>query len=225
MIQLLDTGKNSAAANMAMDAKLLNELKNEPVLHLYDWAEKSATVGYFIDPAKYLRTDLIDVAKRPTGGGVTFHIWDLAFSFLMPSSHPKCSENTLENYQFVNGAVLEALKELFHLTPQMIAEDAVSRGLDCGNFCMARPTKYDVVYQGMKLAGAAQRRKKQGYLHQGTISLAAPDRAFLEAVLKVDVMDAMEEYTFAPVKDIGLLPEARIEVQKKLAVKLREALA
>ena len=45
---------------------------------------------------------------------------------------------------------------------------------------MAKPTQYDIVYKGKKIAGAAQRKKTQGYLHQGTISLAAPQIDLLQ---------------------------------------------
>ena len=59
-----------------------------PLLHLYQWDGPSATYGYFIDPSKYLdlnklRQHHVALARRPTGGGIVFHIWDLAFSFLI----------------------------------------------------------------------------------------------------------------------------------------------
>ena len=123
-----------------------------------------------------------------------FHIWDLAFSFLMPSKHPAFSSNTLENYRFVNEVVLDIVKEKFSLTDsvELIAANAPSQTLECTHFCMARPTQYDVIYQGMKIAGAAQRRKKEGYLHQGTISLAAPDQELLHTSLLQLIFDVVQ---------------------------------
>ncbi len=116
----LDTGRSSAASNMSIDADLLKKLKAEdpPLLRLYDWQENSATYGYFIDPFKYIEEKSVDkyqldLAKRPTGGGIVFHLCDLSFSLLMPASHPKFSFNTLENYAFVNAVVLEALQLFF----------------------------------------------------------------------------------------------------------------
>jgi lipoate-protein ligase A len=36
---------------------------------------------------------------------------------------------------------------------------------------MAKPTKYDVMVGGKKVGGAAQRKTRHGFLHQGSISL------------------------------------------------------
>lgn len=241
MLQVLDTGINSAEDNMRFDEKLLDALKT-PTLHLYQWARPSATYGYFIRPEKHLdlkKAQLrhLDLARRPTGGGIVFHIWDLAFSFLLPSSHPAFSLSTLENYKFVNNAVLEVMRSFFSLREPvelyraggMIAQNAPSLSPDCQHFCMAKPTQYDVVHKGMKIAGAAQRKRKQGYLHQGTISLAYPHIDLLNDVLlsKKDVLEAMKSYTFAPLGRLwepSQLQKTRRELQKLLADKLKLAL-
>ncbi len=51
-------------------------------------------------------------------------------------------------------------------------------------FCMEKPTKYDVVSGGKKIVGAAQRKTKDGFLHQGTISLVLPEKEILTTLLK-----------------------------------------
>ncbi len=233
MIEILDTGISSAKDNMRLDEKLLESLdpQGKPILHLYDWALPSATYGYFIQPEKHLdlkKSELyhLDLARRPTGGGIVFHIWDLAFSFLMPSAHPRFSTGTLENYRFVNGVVLEVVRDYFSLTPELIRKEALSLSPDCQNFCMAKPTQYDVVYQGKKIAGAAQRRRRQGYLHQGTISLAYPKIELLRDVLlsEREVLDAMAFFSFAPIQDAQQLKKTRKELEKLLADKLNNAL-
>lgn len=239
VLTILDTGISSAKENMECDEELLRELDptGPPVLHLYQWERPAATYGYFIAPEKHLDLEKakhysLDLARRPTGGGIVFHIWDLAFSFLMPCKHPAFSLNTLENYQFVNRAVLEVVTQFLSLkdSPEILAESAKAKTDACQHFCMAKPTQYDVVHQGRKIAGAAQRRRKQGYLHQGTISLAFPQIELLKEVLrsKRGVLEAMLIYTFAPLGRIwepNTLREAREEIQKLLAQKLMEKLA
>lgn len=227
MLKVVNTGIGAADYNMRFDEKLLEELdsKGEPILHLYDWEGLSATYGYFIRPEKHL--DLakaekwgVSLARRSTGGGIVFHIWDLAFSFLMPAEHKFFSLNTLENYQFVNRAVLEVMKEFLGLREEveLIAQEGEG---NVRHFCMAKPTVYDVVYQGRKIAGAAQRKRKQGYLHQGTISLVSPQIDLLEELLleKEEVVEAMKAYTFVGVQREELAG-ARREIQKRLAENL-----
>jgi lipoate---protein ligase len=238
MVQVLDTGIASAQANMDLDADLLETLnpKGEPILHFYEWDRPSATHGHFADPGRHLDLEKakargLGLGKRPTGGGIVFHIWDFAFSFLMPSSHPAFSLSTLENYRFVNDAVLKAVGRLFPVPEAvLIPEDFASASPDCRNFCMAKPTVYDVVSLGKKIAGAAQRKKSQGYLHQGTISLAAPALDFLEEVLlsKQAVLEAMAATTFAPLGagwNPSRLKEARGEVQEHLTRELLSKLS
>ena len=236
-MKVLDTKTSSASENMLKDAALLDELdpKGAPWLHFYRWEGLSATYGYFIQPERWFHLDKVSshgvsLARRPTGGGIVFHIWDFAFSFLMPSGHPAFSMSTLENYRFVNETVLSAVKDLFDLQSplQLISQDAPADAWDCTHFCMALPTQYDVVYQGMKIAGAAQRRRKQGYLHQGTISLAFPDLELLqEILLSREVIQAMSSYTFAPLGKkcpTSLLEEARRSLQERLEQKFMEKL-
>jgi lipoate-protein ligase A len=211
---------------MSTDANLLSTLEM-PTLHFYDWQKPSATYGHFIDLREHFDVSKIvsfgvSLARRPTGGGIVFHIWDLAFSFLLPVDHPAFSENTLENYRFVNEVVLEVVQEYLSLNNlSLISGPAAALGPNCNHFCMARPTIYDVVHNGLKIAGAAQRRTKKGYLHQGTISLAAPDLELLREVLlsNTEISAAMTAYSFAPLGQNpapSVLKQARIDLQELL---------
>ncbi len=192
--RLLDTGLGSAEENMALDVKLLEDLATTPsdhaVLHLYDWEGMCATYGYFIDPDTLLCRQAVakrglQLARRPTGGGIIFHVADLAFSVLVPAGHPGYSVNTLDNYAYINALVVRVVKsfsgenaDLFLLPAEPVPLDAHAR-----HFCMAKPTKYDVMLSGRKVGGGAQRRTRHGFLHQGTISLALPDEQLLQEVL------------------------------------------
>lgn len=183
-MKIIDTGCESAAVNMNIDAALLKDLAKEPepILRLYDWKNPAATYGYFLDPHVHLRKDAnIDLARRPTGGGIIFHLTDFAFSLLIPADHPHFSVNTLDNYRFVHETVIDALKCFDSaLSPSLLEKDPVCTGSACNQFCMAKPTQYDVMVQGKKISGGAQRRTRHGFLHQGSICLAVPSRELLE---------------------------------------------
>lgn len=188
--QVIDSGPATVKANMDLDKKLLEELNDAslPILHLYDWVSPSATYGHFINPATYLSPEAfncLDLSKRPTGGGVTFHVADWAFSVLVPANYHAYSLNTLDNYAFVNQLVIEVLSRFLGGGHDFSLLHNESQALDphSGHFCMAKPTKYDVMLGGKKVGGGAQRRTRTGFLHQGTISLSLPDRDFLAKVL------------------------------------------
>jgi lipoate-protein ligase A len=223
---ILETKAASAEANMQLDAKLLENLEGQerPILHLYEWAKQSATFGYFVKPEELLNLAEaekrgLDLARRPTGGGVVFHLWDLAFSVLVPVKSPLFSTNTLDNYNLVNRVVKEVVKEFTGISDEigLIPDDAPFQDQTCTHFCMARPTKYDVMLQGRKIAGAAQRKTKDGFLHQGTIALLRPDQELLEAVLpSAAVREAIMETTFPLFSDPKDLREGRQQLCEHL---------
>lgn len=205
--EIIDSGCQSAEANMRFDAHLLEKVDSflRPILHFYDWTGDSATYGYFIDPAKFLNVNRVQtlslqLARRPTGGGIVFHSWDLAFSVLVPASCREFSLNTLENYAFVNHAVLSAVEEFLQNQPllSLTQNDFVPWDSNCSHFCMAKPTKYDLLWEGKKIAGAAQRKTRLGFLHQGTIALVGPNIEYLEQILLpgTRVREAMLAHTY-----------------------------
>lgn len=208
MLNIVNTLPDRAQAIMDKDASLLNSLGSSPILHFYQWQNPSITHGVFLDPEKFfflteLESLSIDLGRRPTGGGITFHLWDFAFSFLMPSTHKHFHQNPIENYRFVNEIVGNVIQKVFAIHDvEMVLESFIPKSKNCENFCMARPTKYDVLYQGIKMAGSAQRKTRLGYLHQGTISLFLPDLSLIKAVLKEpdSILEAMREFSFIPFK-------------------------
>lgn len=182
-MRVVDTGKASAAENMALDEQFLKQA--EPLIHFYDWEREAATYGHFTDPSELLLPDHgLDLAKRPTGGGIIFHTNDLAFSILMTA----CSTNTLDNYHAINRRIAQAIEAFTEgrVVPNFYTEQKVERP----TFCMKAPTIYDLVVANKKVAGAAQRRTKYGLLHQGSICLHAPgplplrDKALAAAIQK-----------------------------------------
>ena len=212
---ILDTGMHTANENMAIDIALLEDLAidKRALIHFYQWEQESATYGHFINPTKFLKSDDLDLAKRPTGGGIIFHVADFAFSILVPNTHPSFSLNPLDNYAFINNHISEAVSH-FGL-PNLLPDEP--EGIE--GYCMARPTKYDVMVGGKKIGGAAQRKTKHGYLHQGSISLALPKPQFLHTYLDESVVEAMQKNSFAPLGSdwsFKQLEDARGEMQERI---------
>jgi len=222
---IIDTGVSSAERNMEIDGELLEGLVNEtsPILHLYSWDAPSATYGHFIDPYTFLNVETVrkrglDLARRPTGGGIIFHTTDFAFSLLVPATHSEYSINTLDNYAFVNALVIAIVRRFMNQTHlcTLLPEEPLPLHPHSRNFCMAKPTKFDVMLDGRKVGGGAQRRTKHGYLHQGSISLAMPEASFLESLVIPEVLEEMQKNTYALLgSSVGdqKLSEARQELR------------
>lgn len=192
------TPEKSAEQNMALDAAFLNSLRTHPrvILHFYQWSGINATHGYFTDPFAWLNREeaakrQLQLAKRPTGGGIIFHHCDLAFSLLIPSAHPGYSINPLNNYSFVNHAIISAIKSFNGKSATLLEENGKSARSNLSSFCLATPTKFDVMLEGKKIAGGAQRRIREGFLHQGSISLTLPSKEFLENLVSTEVSNSI----------------------------------
>lgn len=188
--RILDSVEASAEEQMAEDHKLLKGLQDcsVPVLRFYNWAAPSITYGHFLNPSDFLDQSAlkhhgVQVAKRPTGGGMIFHIEDFPFSVLMPATHPSYTTNTRKNYEFINRCVGQAIEQFLKVPSQLFQEDCSSSTHPSEQFCMAKPTVYDVMIKGLKVCGGAQRRTRYGFLHQGTIALTTPSRELLEALM------------------------------------------
>ncbi len=227
---IIDTQAAMPEENMAIDAKLLEEQKNRQdntaILHLYEWIAPSATYGIFIDPFTYLNPEgvkakRLHLAKRPTGGGIIFHVSDFAFSMIIPSLHIGYSDNILQNYAFVNAIVIEVISRFLgkKVNISLLPEDPIALHESASLFCMGKPTKYDVMIGGKKVGGGAQRKTRHAILHQGTISLVLPDVSFLESVLKSKdhVIGAMQANTYSLLNNLRHpkeLAKARLSFKK-----------
>ena len=175
----------------------------------------------FLD-LEFVRKYPLDLAKRPTGGGIVFHLFDMAFSVIVPAHVSQFSLNTLDNYALVNQAVLSSVRHFLEGDLSLIANDAPAWDLSCSSFCKAKPTKYDVIWKGKKVAGAAQRKTKKDILHQETIYLVMPPLDFLNQIMLADskVKSAMLNYT------CPLLPqEATLHQIEAFKLELRRILA
>ncbi len=225
MWKIVNSGTNRAEVNMAMDEKLLEELNpnDPPILHFYDFELPAATYGFFLKPEGFLKEGHgLNLARRPTGGGILFHLWDLTFSVLIPKNHPGYSDDVMKNYKYINDLVLIALSEYLEMPLlSLLPENPIPIDEVTKHFCFAKPTKYDVMINGKKVAGAAQRRKKNGFLHQGSISMIMPDFELLQKILPEETLTAssMKQHTFALTE--GNLDEAK----KKLRILLQKVIS
>jgi len=164
---LFQTGRNNAAFNMAMDEALLEAMTRlkKPVLRFYGWTEPAASFGYFQKFSEIERATLLrPLVRRPTGGGLVPHDADWTYSLAFPTCHEWYSVSAIESYCRVHEWIQAAFAEL--KIPTELAP--CCRKTEAGQ-CFVGYEKFDLLWQGKKIAGAAQRRNKLGLLIQGSV--------------------------------------------------------
>lgn len=201
MWQIINSESRNAQELMDLDKHFLETLE-VPTLHFYRFKGPSLTYGLLMDPAEHLNLAVlqqkkINLGKRPTGGGALFHLWDLAFSVIIPLKFIPHIPSTLDRYLLINKLTELALEPFLDKTYQKQFLDKTPDTMIGERFCMAKPTQYDVMIDGKKCVGAAQRATKKCLLHQATISLCAPDINLLnEVLLDHEVALKMENQSF-----------------------------
>jgi lipoate-protein ligase A len=164
---LLQSGPGDYAFNMALDEALLQAAPRlgQPVLRFYSWKEPAASFGYFQKYAEIEQmTPLRPLVRRPTGGGLVPHDADWTYSLVFPPGDGWYSLSATESYQRVHEWIRAAFAQL-----ALATELAPSCLKTQPGQCFAGQEKFDVLWLGQKIAGAAQRRTRDGLLIQGSV--------------------------------------------------------
>jgi lipoate-protein ligase A len=154
-----------AAFNMAVDEALLRAAakRGRPLLRVYSWEKPAVSFGYFQKFPAHLANGY-EVVRRPTGGGVVYHAEDTTYTVIAPPAHALYAMRTAEAYCALHQAIAAA----FESPPTLHQAQLHSTR---GQYeCFQEPVHGDVVADGRKLAGGAQRRTKSGLLHQGSVA-------------------------------------------------------
>ena len=163
----LFSGSCAPALNMAIDEALLWNVVGLgcPVLRFYSWTEPAATFGYsqkFEEVARW--TQLRPLLRRPTGGGVVPHLSDWTYAIAIPPGNPWYSLSADLSYQRLHGWMQKAFTRLGIHT-----ELAPMPRQGPPGQCFVGADQHDLLWEGRKIAGAAQRRKHLGLLIQGSV--------------------------------------------------------
>lgn len=164
-----DMVPRGASANMAIDEWLLLHQPPVPVLRSYRWLHPAVTFG-FAEKAGPIRAMYPDreMTRRWTGGGVVEHGEDATYSLVLPRASAPDWQNSAAVYARVHEAVALVLRA--RGVPAFRVEDGVQIP---GSLCFHAPVRHDVLVHGRKVAGAGQRRTREGVLHQGSLQGAA----------------------------------------------------
>lgn len=180
LLMLSDGEPHTAAMNMAIDEALLESAEISSI-RFYRWDSPALSFGYFgkyADVANFAAQ--CDVVRRWTGGGIVFHGDDLTYSIVIPAGDPLFNESTKRIYEKIHHAIQRALGTTGQHAELATATtlNAQARNLSGGEhsphiggagYCFASAVQADLLLNGRKIAGAAQRRTRRGLLQQGSI--------------------------------------------------------
>ncbi|MEX2180907.1 MAG: hypothetical protein WD771_02615 [Gemmatimonadaceae bacterium] len=172
--RVLDSGAADGATNMATDVALMARAatSGEAVLRVYAWSRPTVSFGVH-ERARFtpeaLAADGLDAVRRPTGGRALLHHREVTYSVTAPlEGSPGCSIG--ESVRGINAVLLAALRRLgvtAHEAPRRHRATAPT-----GAACFAEPNLGEIVADGGKLVGSAQRRDEHSLLQHGSLLLA-----------------------------------------------------
>ncbi len=166
--------------NMAMDQAMLEyaSATQQVLLRIYQWSKPTISLGYFQAYeafAEYPELQSLDCVRRLTGGGAILHDRELTYSIAAPGDlHRKGHSEEL--YRAVHRSVIEWLREIGF--PANLWEESNHQtaraytGRD-SFWCFERRSEVDIVIDGRKVLGSAQRRNSMGLLQHGSLLIEA----------------------------------------------------
>lgn len=173
--RLIRSGYLPGADNMALDDALLHAVANgtsPPILRLYRWQPATLTLGYAqsavdgVDLAA-CRAAGIAVVRRPTGGRAVFHDQEVTYAVIAPVGG-LFGGSVAASYQMIAGVLQKALCT-FGLPAELVP--GKPRGQVGRAVCFTAPAQYELLIDGCKVAGCAQKRRGNAFLQHGSIPL------------------------------------------------------
>jgi lipoate-protein ligase A len=211
--RLIDTGPLDGPSNMALDEALLSCFDPEssrPLLRIYGWSPPAFSLGRFQKPEEVVDLEGcaragIPVVRRVTGGGCIFHAEELTYSIVCTPGQIADIVGVKESFRQLCGFLLLAYRRL-GLSPAF-AIDSPARPERLGErtpLCFAGTEEYDILVDGRKLGGNAQRRSRGLIFQHGSIPLQpalAQAQPYLRCVLPAGATSLAEA-------GVSLTPEA-----------------
>lgn len=175
------------AENMAIDRQLLEaaERTGQAFVRLYRWSVPTLSLGHFqagIDRNLHPPSRDLAMVIRASGGGAIVHDQEWTYSIAIPVGRNKIGASK-DLYDLVHEALVDGLRSLGWDASQWtascemgIVSENNEAGISCGGskpseplLCFQRRSCGDIVCEGYKVVGSAQRRLGASVLQHGSI--------------------------------------------------------
>ena len=188
--KLIIDGAMDGVRNMAIDARLLDEVDGSEsprtVVRFYTWRNPTISLGRNQQIAKavdedYCRASGIDVVHRPTGGRAVLHDDELTYA-VVSNDTARFGDTIYGNYKRVSEALCLGYNRLG--VPAVLAPDtrkALPLADDADPPCFLSTSRYELMVDGRKIAGSAQRRVRRSFLQHGSMPITCNREALARA--------------------------------------------
>ena len=187
MWELIIDGAIDGKSNMAIDSALFEEVASSSstprtIVRFYQWGRPTLSLGrnQKVDKAvdaDYCAAHGIDVVHRPTGGRAVLHDDELTYAVI--SNDSSCFGDTIYgNYKAVSEALCRgynAMGVAAVLAPDTKKVSGLGNGADLP--CFMSPSRYELMVEGRKIVGSAQRRVRDTFLQHGSMPITCDRKA------------------------------------------------
>ncbi len=204
--RFIHSGTCEAGLNMAIDEAIADHVRSgdvPPTLRVYSWEKPSVTIGCFqkitdIDLPACSR-NAITVVRRPTGGRAILHDHEVTYSFSSMNSSMKGFQSLFTSYELLSDAFLKAFRSFtdqVEVSPRRIKRRSLIRK----PHCFETVSYGEILLEGHKIIGSAQKRYRTGFLQQGSIPLSINrdlhGTIFTTEAAMVGIVDIHPDVTF-----------------------------
>jgi lipoate-protein ligase A len=162
--------------NMARDEHLLDTAHLRPAaLRLYGWSPPTLSLGCFQKFADVARQAAavreLAVVRRQTGGGAILHDREITYALAIDADCSAAGSAPADLYRLVHGVWRDVLMQdgvACELAPDHFPLPTPRSG---PFFCFAKPGRTDLLRDGLKVLGSAQRRLPGRILQHGSLFL------------------------------------------------------
>ena len=167
---IIETEPQSGAWNMAVDETLLESALSDGVatLRWYQWREATVSLGYFqklIDWQSDPVLSQLPVVRRLSGGGAIVHDDEITYSLSLPARQSLYVKPE-DLYDIVHESLVD---ELQRVGVPVAMRGVTSKKVDEPLLCFQRQDGHDLVLNGSKILGSAQRRRRGAILQHGSL--------------------------------------------------------
>ncbi len=214
--RFIDTGPLDGPTNMALDEALLSAFDpslSSPVFRLYGWSPPAFSIGRFQDAEKTLdpgkcRDAGIETVRRMTGGGIIYHSDEITYSIVCAQKHICGVRSVKETFRKLCAFLLHVYRKLG--LDAGFAVDRDLRGERLGRrtaICFAGKEEYDIIVDGRKIGGNAQRRIKEVIFQHGSIPLSNCLAEAMSYIREAERPALLEQGT-ASLRELGIVRDS-----------------